>query len=220
MRWGARRVRLLVFPWLIVLILAFFLFDPGHRGEDLGIGLAGLALATAPADTAFVLHSVERDVTGDGEAEIFDLVGTAVTPDSLEVLFRVRGARGVLYEERLRPLTRMAGFDGGSRELTGEEYQAQVSQFGRWFLAGEKFMPAGEFEAKLRASAPAHAAAIGDVIARRSGGRLQAADGARIWRELRRGEATVFEFSPGGDMVQAIVWSEADRTFHHLLDCC
>lgn len=81
-------------------------------------------------------------------------------------------------------------------------------------------MTAREFEARLRASAPAHVSAIGEVIARRSLGRVDVADGVRIWQDIRERDATVFEFSPGGDLVQAIAWSHADQRFYHVLECC
>ena len=61
---------------------------------------------------------------------------------------------------------------------------------------------------------------IGEVITRRSLGISDVADGTRIWRSIRERDATVFEFSPGGDLVRAIAWSTGDRRFYHLLECC
>jgi len=42
----------------------------------------------------------------------------------------------------------------------------------------------------------------------------------RIWEEMQRTGVTVFTFSPGGDIVTAIAWSERDRRFYRLLECC
>ncbi|MEQ8329386.1 MAG: hypothetical protein RH859_02865 [Longimicrobiales bacterium] len=178
------------------------------------------SLLLAPADTTTVLHSLTLDVTGDGRPEVLELLATAQTPDSLEVVFVVRNQDGVLYERRLLPLTRTAGFDAGRRELTAEAYRARVADFGPWFFDAGKFRTAGAFEAGLRESAPRHADAIGRVIARGSEGRLDPAGGERVWQQMRARDATVFEFSPGGDGLLAIAWSQEHRRFFRLLECC
>ncbi|MEQ9401338.1 MAG: hypothetical protein RJQ04_19385 [Longimicrobiales bacterium] len=180
--------------------------------------LAGLLLA--PADTTTVLHSVALDVTGDGRPEVLELLATAETPDSLEVVFVVRNHDGVLYEHPLRPLTRTTGFDAGRRELTAEAYRARVRDFGPWFFGAGKFRTAVALEAWLNESAPRHVAAIGRVIARDSEGRLDPAGGERVWQRMRARDATVFEFSPGGDALLAIAWSQEHRRFYRVLECC
>jgi hypothetical protein len=213
--------------------------------------LSALFLASAVGlplgqDTV-VLGEVERDLTGDGSAEVLRLVGKGASIDSLDVAFSIESSGVVIFETNLRPLTRVVRFDAGRRVLTSAEHQARVAEFGDRFFAEGKFMSAGEFLERLQDRAPGHARRIPEVIARDQrmqfvrdsllnegyspsearrrapaliGLSLDATDSQIIWEEIQRAPVTLFEFSPGGDRIYVIAWSRRDRRFYDLLECC
>jgi hypothetical protein len=61
---------------------------------------------------------------------------------------------------------------------------------------------------------------IPTVIARDGGFPSNPIRAAAIWTEIHRSGMTIFEFSPGGDVVTAIAWSPTDHRFYRLLECC
>jgi hypothetical protein len=69
-----------------------------------------------------VLSALEFDLTGDGRAEVLEVLGMPQSPDSVEVCLVIRGADRVLYEVALAPLTRTIGFDAGRGFLSEEEF--------------------------------------------------------------------------------------------------
>ena len=81
--------------------------------------LAALAIVAPPsADTVFILGTVERDLTGDGRAEVLRLVAAGESMDSLDVTFSIMSDRAIPYTESMAPLTRREGFDGPRRLLS------------------------------------------------------------------------------------------------------
>jgi len=155
-----------------------------------------------------------------------------------------------VFRTALAPLTRTVGFDAGRRETTAAEHRALLDHYGDWFFADDKFKAPAAFVAWLRQSLPPHVALIPDVIDRDrrrpavvdslieagltrleaermaqihpgSSGALSDTTGAvRVWEEMQRAGVTVFTFSPGGDILTAIAWSERDQRFYRLLECC
>jgi hypothetical protein len=79
-------------------------------------------------------------------------------------------------------------------------------------------MTPDRFVAELHDMAPLHIAEIPTLIARQASGTLSRA--ATIREEIQATPVTVFEYSIGGDSVNAIVWSPTDRRFYDILDCC
>ena len=182
--------------------------------------LAMGCLAWVSSDTTVVLGSRSVDLTGDGQAEILEVIGTQRSPDSLEVNFVIRSARGVLYEASLAPLKRTVGFDAGARRLSVADYQDLVDGYGEFFFSVHKFKTATEFENQLRRSAPRHVSAIPDVIARDSEGSSDRTAASKIWDSIKLRGGTVFEYSPGGDAIVAIAWSRTNQRFYGLIECC
>jgi hypothetical protein len=202
------------------------------------------------ADTVVVLGSAERDLTGDGRPEVLRLVGEGNPVDSLAVTFSIESSGQVLFRTALAPLTRTIGFDAGRREISAAEHRTRLDEFAGWFFGDNKFLRPDTFVARLRRSGPGHVARIPAVIDRdrrrqavvdslvRAGQTTREAEGTAhfhlppwgspydtaravaIWDEIRRVGVTVFEFSPGGDGLTAIAWSERDRRFYRLLECC
>ena len=71
----------------------------------------------------------------------------------------------------------------------------------------------------LRAHARLHITEIPNVIA----GDRQASDtvpGNVIWEEILSSPVTIFTFSPGGDLIEAIGWNVRAGRFYRLLSCC
>ncbi len=172
------------------------------------------------SDTTDVLASRSVDLTGDGQAEVLEVIGIQRSPDSLDVSFVIRAPRGLLYEAPLAPLTRTVGFDAGGRRLSVAEYQDLVDGYGDFFLSENKFRTATEFEDYLRRSAPRHVSAITDVMARASEGSLDRAGASLVWNSIKRRGGKVFEYSPGGDGIVAIAWSQKNERFYRLIECC
>jgi hypothetical protein len=203
-----------------------------------------------PADTVVLLGRVERDLTGDGRAEVLRLVGEGSSVDILGITFTIESAGTVVFRAALAPLTRTVGLDAGRRELSAAEHQARLEEFGSRFFAECKFKRPDEFVEWLRRSAPGRVARIPAVIDRDrrrqavvdslvatgrplaeaeeraryllGGGAapVDTATAARSWEEIRRAGVSVFEFSEGGDAVTAIAWSARDRRFYRLFECC
>jgi len=177
-------------------------------------------LTCVSLDTTVVLASRSVDLTGDGQAEVLEVVGTQRSPDSLEAGFVIRAAHGVLYEASLAPLTRTVGVEAGGRRLSPAEYRDFVDSYGEFFLSVYKFKTATEFEDELKRSAPRHVNAIPNVIARDSEGSSDRPDASQIWDSIKQRGGTVFEYSPGGDGIVAIAWSQRDERFYSLIECC
>ena len=177
-------------------------------------------LASVAPDTTVVLASLEFDLTGDGRAEVLEVLGMPQSPDSVEVRLVIRTPERVLSEVPLAPPTKTIGFDAGRRLLSEEEYQERLDRFGTFILNHDRFKTATEFEGWLQRSAPHRVSAIPEVIARDSGGLVDVATGSRLWDAIRQRDGTVFQFSPGGDLVVAIAWSQPHKRFYRLLECC
>jgi hypothetical protein len=127
--------------------------------------LFALTVALQPG-TTIVLGLIERDLTGDGRAEILRVIGVGPTSDDLDADFTIESTGATVYRFKLQPLTRTMGFGAGRRGIPAEEHRLRLIEFGRWFFAQEKFQRPAEFVDSLRASAPGRLAEIPDVIAR------------------------------------------------------
>jgi len=169
--------------------------------------------------TTVVLGLVERDVTGDGKPEILRVVGTGPTIENLDAVFTIESAGRTLYRYRLAPLTRTVGFDGGRQVISPEQHRARLKEFGPWFFGAEKFQRPAEFVESLRVMARLSVPEIPNVIADDQEA-SDPRDGSEIWDEILTSRATVFTFSPGGDRIEAIGWSERAGRFYRLLECC
>lgn len=171
-------------------------------------------------DTAVVLGTAQRDVTGDGIPETLRVVGVGPSMDSLDVTFTIESHGRVVYRIAMVPLTRSIGFDAGRRRLTEAEHRARIRDFGRWFFDAKKFKDPSTFVTEWRDMAPGRLAEIPAVIARDGKFAADSARGAAIWSAMQRNSTTIFEFSPGGDAVFAIAWHAADKRFYKLVECC
>lgn len=174
----------------------------------------------ADADTVVSLGSVHVDLTGDGQAEVLELVGAGETIDSLEVTFSITSDGRVLYSERLRPVTRTLGFDAGKRLLSRAEHLQRLEEMEEFFFGEGRFSSAAAFVTSLERRAPRHIALIPGVIARDAGGDADVRRGEAIWEDMQRRAATVYTYSGGGDGRTAIAWSELDQRFYRLWQCC
>lgn len=209
-----------------------------------------LVVTPATADTVVVLRRMERDLTGDGKPEVLRLIGIGESLDSLDVTFSITSREGLLYQTDLWPLTRHVGGYYGRARVSLVEHRARLKAFGRWFFGESKFTSPEGFVEQLREQGPRHIPLIPAVIAkdRRHWQLLDSllaagenppanrrwspwladcwrtpCDVARadsIWKEIQNAGVTVFTFSPGGDRVMAIAWSERDRRFYELWECC
>ena len=83
------------------------------------------------------LGLMERDLTGDGRAEILRLTGVGPATDALDVEFTIESDGTTVYRFKLHPVPRL-----------------RLNEFAPWFFAREKFQRPAEFVAWLRASAP------------------------------------------------------------------
>jgi hypothetical protein len=81
-------------------------------------------------------------------------------------------------------------------------------------------MTPAQFLAELSQIGRSHIAEIPELIGsgRRAPG--DTTSGKTVWEEIQRAGVTIFEYSPGGDRVTAIVWSARDRDFYQILECC
>jgi hypothetical protein len=186
--------------------------------------LAALAIvAPPPADTVFILGTAERDMTGDGRAEILRLVAAGKSMDSLDVTFSITSNRAILYTDQMAPLTRRTwGYNARRRMSSASEHRAKVDSFVDWFFGDRKFMSPDGFITELRDGAGGHIALIQHVIDgdRTEGTPSDMARAASTWDEIQRSAVTIFTYSPGGDRVKAIAWSERDQRFYQLWECC
>ena len=212
-------------------------FRPMEIGEDylLGVERDSLDVPTVvrygleadervdlASDTVLVLASRAVDLTGDGEVEVLELVGVGESVDSLDVTLDISSAGRTIYRQALRPITRTIGFDAGKRTLAAAEHRQRLDELGRFIFADAKFRTPDEFIARLEEGAPRHVALIPHVIGRERRDAVgdAAVSGEEIWQDMRRRGSVVFEFSPGGDGVTAIAWSEVDQRFYRLWECC
>jgi hypothetical protein len=185
--------------------------------------VAGLALAmAAPTDTVMVLGRVERDLTADGRPEVLRLIGVGPTLDSLDVTFSITSAGELLYQEQLEPLTRNMGYDAGRRRISQAEHRARLAGFGRWFFGENNFTSPDGFVDSLQTWGARHIALIPQVIDRNrtTGLSSDIAKATSTWEAILRSDVTVFLYSPGGDGARALAWSEQDRRFYQLWECC
>lgn len=178
-----------------------------------------LRLST-PADTVVVLGSRSVDMTGDGQPELLQVVGAGESLDSLDVTFSIIASDQVLYSDRLRTMTPTAGFDAGRRTLSPEDYRRRLAEFEARFFAEQKFLTTDEFIEKLRGRASRHIHQIQRVIARDGEGSMDLEKADAVWEDIQGRALVVFEYSGGGDGITAIAWSEIDRRFHRLWECC
>jgi hypothetical protein len=205
-------------------------------------------LAMSPTNTVFSLATVQRDLTGDGKAEVLRLVARGQTLDSLAVTFIIESSGRLLFQTDLVPLTRTS-FDPGRRRLPRAEHRAKLTEFPKWFFDERKFTRPAEFLEQLQGVARGHIALIPEVIAhdrrrqllldsllhtglsraeaerrarsfRRSVSVDDSLNASAIWQEIQRTGVTIFEFSPGGDAVYPIAWSARDQRFYRLVECC
>jgi hypothetical protein len=188
----------------------------------LSLAILVASMVVLHADTAIVIGTAERDLTGDGQPEILRLVGVGRTADSLDVTLSIESAGRTVYRVRLAPMTRTVGFDRGRRMLSRAQYRKHLADFGKWFFGTAKFKRPPEFVKSWREQAPRRLAEIPNVIAR-DRDPATPADSIRAvatWNEIQESGVTLFEFSAGGDNVTAIGWSARDRRFYRLLECC
>ena len=186
----------------------------------LSLVVAFTTMLSVPADTVVILGTRERDLTGDGKPELLRLVGRGKTIDSLDVTFTIESVGRTLYESRMAPLTRVEGFDGPRRTLTSAEHRARIREYGSWFFADSKFGSVPAFVAEFGGPSSEHFARIPEVMGRSQKAPYDTVRMRRIWDEIRASGVTVFQFSPGGDAIEAIVWSARDRRFYGLIECC
>jgi TonB family protein len=170
---------------------------PGACTWNAAPGPTALALRN---DTTVVLGHSERDLTGDDNPEVLRVIGVGPTIDHLEVTFTIQSAGQTIYEYKL--------MDTGP-----------INEFSRWFFGKGKFETPAQFVATLTRNAPARVAEIPKVI---SDDRLlsDTVPGSRIWDEIQGSPVTIFTFSPGGDLIEAIAWNARAGRFYRLLNCC
>jgi hypothetical protein len=210
------------------------------------LSAALLSITLPSTDTVVTLGIVERDLTGDGIAEVLRLTGTGATIDSLDVTFTISSSGSTLYVD-MWSITRTVGFCRGRRVLSDAQHRARLRDFGGWFFEESKFMTPDQFLEKLRVQGRRHIAEIPNVMARNRRYQevvdsliaagldaRQARDKARFgfelygsvsraaaaWDAIRAAPVTVFQYSVGGDNVTAIVWSPTERRFYDIWDCC
>lgn len=191
---------------------------PRHLLLTIGLA-ANAAVAQFAPNEPFELGVVERDLTGDGMPETLRLTASGPAIDALDVTFTIESAGNVVYAYRLAPLTRTVGFDAGQHEITAEEHQARLREFGPTFFGQGQFQPPADFIAEFGAGAQSHLAAVPAVI-ERDRPTSDARDGRTIWQEIQTSPVTIFHFSPGGDRAEAIAWSSEAGRFYRLLECC
>lgn len=180
--------------------------------------LVALPAAQAQSDTTIVLGEATRDLTGDGRPETLRLVGTGPRFDSLNVTLTITRDGAVIYRMTMAPLTRQVGYSRSRR--TTEQQRTLVSGYGAWFFGNDKFMTPQAFVDFLRRHAPGHLRDMPEVIARDGGFPTDTAMGAMLWREMQARSVTILQFSPGGDGIWAIGWSERTSRFYRLMECC
>jgi hypothetical protein len=173
--------------------------------------LIALSLARQTEST-HVLGRSERDLTGDGKPEILRVVGVGPAIDDLDVTFTIESAGKTIYRYELGRMTRTTDRDG----IRPARYRAWIKDF---FFIEEKFMRPQEYVEFLRKSARSRIAEIPSVI---ENDRLPSdqVPGTVIWDEIQKAPVTIFRFSPGGDIIEAIGWNARAGRFYRLLSCC
>jgi hypothetical protein len=164
------------------------------------------------ADTTHVLAQTERDLTGDGRPEILRVVGVGPTLDNLSVTFTIESAGKTIYRHDLRRMTRPANRDG----VPPDYYRTSIKEY---FFIENHFMRPQEYLEFLRVHARLHIDEIPDVI---ESDRLPSdrVPGTVIWDEIQKAGVTIFTFSPGGDVIEAIGWNARAGRFYRLISCC
>lgn len=180
---------------------------------------ANAAVAQFAPNEPFELGAVERDLTGDGTPETLRLTASGPAIDALDVTFTIESAGNVVYEYRLAPLTRTVGFDAGQHEITAEEHETRLRDFGPEFFIEDRFQRPADFVAEFGAGSRALLSAV-PVVIERDRPMNDARDGRTIWQEIQTSPVTIFYFSPGGDRAEAIAWSIEAGRFYRLLECC
>ena len=171
------------------------------------------------ADTIVVLGHAEKDLTGDGKSEILRVVGVGPTIYDLGVTFTIESAGKTIYQYDMGRMTRTVGYDAGRHVISEEQHRARIKEFGSWFFGKEKFQSPQEFLESLRVEARGHVPDIPSVIDRDR----EASDkvpGNVIWDEIQKAAVTIFTFSPGGDLIEAIGWNARAGRFYRLVSCC
>ncbi len=179
--------------------------------------LVALTLARQ-ADTTHVLGHAERDLTGDGKPEILRVVGVGPSIEDLRVTFTIESAGKTIYTHEMRRMTR-TGPDAGRRVMSPTQYRAWIKEYGQAFFLDKKFMRPLEYVEYLRVHARLHIDDIPKVI---DADRLPSdqVPGTVIWDEIQQARVTIFRFSPGGDIIEAIGWNARAGRFYRLLSCC
>ena len=106
----------------------------------------------------------ERDLTGDGRADVLRLIGRGRTVDSLGVTFSIESSGRIVFELRCSPLTRTVGLDARRRRLSPSAHRTRLREYGVWFLEDGKFTSVDGFVGWLRDAEPRHVALVPHVI--------------------------------------------------------
>ena len=173
--------------------------------------LMALTLARQ-TDTTHLLAQAERDLTGDGKPEILRVLGVGPSIDDLSVTFTIESAGKVIYRHDLRRVARPANSDG----VPPAYYRASIKEY---FFIDKHFMRPQEYLEFLRVHARLHIDEIPDVI-ESDRAPSDPVPGAVIWDEIQQAGVTIFTFSPGGDIIEAIGWNARANRFYRLLSCC
>ena len=174
-------------------------------------------MSALQADTTVVLGHAERDLTGDGKAELLRVVGVGPSIYDLGVTFTIESAGKMIYRYDMGRMTRAVGYDAGRHVISEEQHRARIKDFGRWFFDDKKFMRPREYVEFLRAHAREHIAEIPNLIDRQASDTVP---GSMIWEGMLNSPITIFTFSPGGDTIEAIGWNAPTGRFCELLSCC
>lgn len=181
----------------------------------------GQTAARTGRDTTIVLGVRERDLTGDGKPETLRLVGVGRSIDTLQLTFTIESAGQVLLSESHGAITRRIGYDADRSVRSAAQQRAFIRDYGGWFFDPRKFMTPDDFMKKLLQNGTGGGEYVREIperIAESRGGDTVVAKA--IWDDARRRRLTVFEYSPGGDTIEAIVWSDRDGRFVRLISCC
>jgi hypothetical protein len=171
------------------------------------------------ADTTLVLGHAERDLTGDGKPEILRVVGVGPTIYDLGVTFTIESAGKTIYRYDMGRMTRTVGYDAGRHVISEEQHRARLDEFGQFFFHENKFQQPAEFIGGWRKQAPGRLAETPSVI-ERDRSPSDKISGSVIWDEIQNAPVTIFTFSPGGDLIEAIGWNARAGRFYRLVSCC
>jgi hypothetical protein len=171
------------------------------------------------ADTTLVLGHAERDLTGDGKPEILRVVGIGPSIDDLGVTFTIESAGKTIYKFDLGRMTPALGYYHKNRVASPQEHRARLNEFGQFFFHEDKFQQPSDFVSKWRRQAPGRLAETPSVI-ERDRSPSDKISGSVIWDEIQNAPVTIFTFSPGGDLIEAIGWNARAGRFYRLVSCC